>query len=141
MFPDFTTYLTTDFSLESAHAPQPEMCRIGSCRVASLQFDNHVAILLRDMQRTGIGKIPIEFLRDVEPLSVDENKKSFSHEPRHTAIHSPCATIGFTALTAFTLALPENHPYLFTGGKSMVFFVLKGRRFFLRENRVGCEKG
>ena len=60
----------------------------------------------------------------------------------HTAIHSPHATVGFTALTAFTLALTENHPYLFAGGKSMVFFVLKGQhRFLLRENRVGCEKG
>ena len=141
MFPDFTTYLAADFSLESAHASQPEMCRIGACCVAPLQFDNHATILLRDMQRTGVGKIPIEFLRDVESLSIDENKKSFSHEPRHTAIHSPHTTVGFTALTAFTLALTENHSYLFAGGKSMVFFVLKGQRFLLRENHVGCEKG
>jgi len=141
MFPDFTTYLAADFSLESTHAPQPEMCRIGACCVAPLQFDNQAAILLRDMQRTGVGEIPIEFLRDVESLPIDENKKSFSHEPRYTAIHSPCATVGFTALTVFTLALTENHPYLFAGGKNMVFFVLKGQRFLLRENRVGCEKG
>jgi hypothetical protein len=141
MFPDFTTYFTADFSLEAAHAPQLEMRGIGACRFTPLQFDNHTTILLGDMQQTGVGKIPIEFLRDVESPSVDENQKSFSHEARHTAIHSPHAAVGFTALTAFTLALTENHPYLFAGRKSMVFFVLKGQRFLLRENRVGYEKG
>ena len=89
LFPYFIANLAADFPFESAHPAKQETGCIGTCRLPPLEFDDNSPLLLKNVQMTGVGEIPVELLRNCEFLPIDGNSEYLGYNARNTPVNSP----------------------------------------------------